>query len=127
MTGIQMLPLLILLIFVVIGTWEVRSVGEKLEKKLESLENLLAAELNKEKKYYEDEERSERQFEEWKKDTHGLVSVESMPRPAREPPAIVLAAEMLRSINSHLAYLPRLAEAVDRLAGIDRSLKHPMA
>jgi hypothetical protein len=118
-----MLLFSILVIFVLIGTWEVQSVGGKLEKKLESLENLLAAEFNKEKKYYEDEERSERQFEEWKKDTHGLGSVESMPRPAREPPAIVLAAEMLRSINSHLAYLPRLAEAVDKLADIDRNLR----
>jgi len=125
--GIQTVLLLILVVFVVIGTWEVQSVGEKLEKKLESLENLLAAEFNKEKKYYEDEERSERQFEEWEKDTHGLGSVENMPRPAREPPAIVLAAKMLRSINSHLAYLPRLAEAVDKLAGIDRSLKPPSA
>lgn len=118
--GTEMLLLMILLIFVVIGVWEVQSVGDKLAKKLESLENLLAAEFNKEKKYYEDEERSERQLEEWEKDTQCLGSVESMPRPAREPPATVLAAEMLRSINSHLAYLPRLAEAVEKLAGIDR-------
>jgi hypothetical protein len=114
--GVQIL-LAVLVAFVVIGTWEVRRVGDKLEEKLESLEHLLATEFGKEKKYYEEKEESDRRFEEWKEETRGLGPVDTVPMPPY-PSALVIVAENLGSIASSLA---RLVEAGERAAGTSRS------
>ncbi len=108
--------LLVILVFAVaIATGVTASRLQQLDEKIGYLGQLLAAEFNKEKNYHERAKYLDEQFSEMLKETHGLGPVEAVPMPP-EPPAIVLGAEMLRSINGQMGHLRRLAEAVEKLA-----------
>ena len=91
----------------------------ELTDKLASLQSLWEAEFDKEKRYYQEAKISDERYEEWVRDTHGLAPVETMPMPP-DAPGIICVAEILREINNHLAWLPRLAETADRLAGASK-------
>jgi hypothetical protein len=113
-------PMMLFLFFVLIacviyGTAQVRILGLRLTDKLASLEELLAKEFTKEQEYYKERNRLEDRFQEMLKETHGLGPADAVPEPP-EPPAIVLAAELLRSISRDLAYLRRLTEALEKMA-----------
>ena len=111
----QML-LLGLVLAVVVGAGIMSSRIGELAARLGELTASLAAEFDKEKHYHEDAERREKQFAEMMKETHGLGPADAVPMP-RRPPAIVLVAETLVSIDRHLAFL---VEATNKLAGISR-------
>lgn len=116
----NLLVLLVLAIVIAITTRVIAAQLERVGDKLACLEELLSAEFNKEKDYYKAKESSESKYEEWMEMTRGMGPIDTTPEPPR-PPAVVAVAEILRSINSHVAYLRRVAEAADKLASINRN------
>ena len=108
--------LLGLILAVVVGTGIMWSRVGELAARLGELTASLTAEFHKEKDYYEDAGRREKQFAEMMENTHGLGPVDAVPMP-RRPPAIVLVAETLVSIDRRLAFL---VEAANKLPGITK-------
>ncbi len=109
--------LILLVLALVVCTTVIAAKLKKLAEGLQSLERLLGTEFDKEKRYHRELEQTEEKFQKIKENGDlAHLPMDLIPKPP-EPPAIVLVAEMLRSINGHVSCLPRLAEAADKFVG----------
>jgi len=109
--------LLVCVIGIGYGIFALAGMVQRVARRLESPGAVLTEEFSKEKNYHRQKNKSDEMFEESKKATL-LYPVEMLVPP--RAPAIVSIAESLVELTSYLHNLRRLAEACDKLAGINR-------